>query len=133
MKLKRFTQAGLVAATVAVAGLGLALPAAASGSVSCDGYRCTASAGAESKYYEAQVDNNPGNGAASWIWVYSNSGYQAHADYYLEGDSTMHQYYSPVYGATSMNLGKDVTAFRVCGWNGAFGDTCTSTWAHPQY
>lgn len=133
MKLKRFTQAGFVAATVAVAGLGLALPAAASGSVSCDGYYCRASAGApDTGYYEAQVDNNPGSGA-SWIWVWTSSGATSHADYYLEGDSSMHQYYSPKNGANSMTLSKNVTAFRVCGPNGAFGDTCTSTWAHPQY
>ncbi|MGW5063104.1 hypothetical protein ACWEQ2_38455 [Streptomyces sp. NPDC004096] len=132
MMLKRFTQAGLVAAMVAVAGLGLALPASASGSVSCDGYYCKASAGALGAYYEAEVDNNPGSGAAAWIWVFTN-GSPSHVDYYLEGDSTMHKYYSPSYGANSMNLSKDVTSFRVCGPNGAFGDTCTSTWAYPKY
>ncbi|MBW8706959.1 hypothetical protein MBT84_45745 [Streptomyces sp. MBT84] len=45
----------------------------------------------------------------------------------------MHKYYSPTNGANSMNLSKDVTSFRVCGPNGAFGDTCTSTWAYPAH
>ncbi|GAA3898279.1 hypothetical protein [Streptomyces lannensis] len=133
MKLKRFTQAGLVAATVAVAGLGLALPASASGSITCWDYICKASAGSGPKYYEAQVDNNPASGAASWIWVWSNNAFTSHIDYYLKGDGTMHKYYSQEFGANSMNVSKDVTAFRVCGPNGGGGDTCTSTWAHPKY
>jgi hypothetical protein len=134
MKLKRFTQAGLVAATVAVAGVGLALPASASGTVTCDGYFCKATAlDGGGHYFEAEVTNNPGDGAASWIWVWTNqSAYKAHTDYYLRDDGTMHKYYSPLNGANSMDLPKDVTAFRVCGSNGGAGDTCSS-WAHPLY
>jgi hypothetical protein len=130
MKLKRLTQAGLVAATVAAAGLGLALPASASGSQSCSGYKCTLYADPSSNpYYEAQVDNAPA-GHASWIWVWSNNAAAPHINYYLKGDGSEHTFKGSSYGAQSTYLTADVTALRVCGYNGGSGDTC-SPWAHP--
>jgi hypothetical protein len=122
---------------VAVAGLSLAIPASATTGATasdCAGPVCSYTLKINGTYwqYEAQVNNNQtGTGVTSWIWVYTNAG-AAHADYYLNGDSTMHTLTSPVDGSTSKNLPKDVTAFRVCGDNGIGGDAC-SPWAHPTY
>jgi hypothetical protein len=133
MKLKAMTRAAVVATGVAFVGLSLAIPASANtscGAVCTATYRFTAS----DDYFQAQVNNNQtGNGVTSWIWVYSNTEGD-HADYYLEGDQSMHKVYTGGYGSsTSMNLSKNVTAFRVCGPSGSgTGDKC-SGWYNPSY
>lgn len=63
---------------------------------------------------KAEVDNNPGNGAAAWIWLYSAGG---------EGSTVQYRTYDGAWGinlytragtSTSWNLGRDVWAFRLC-------------------
>ncbi|WP_327119279.1 hypothetical protein OG206_23635 [Streptomyces sp. NBC_01341] len=136
MKLKTITRAAAVATGMTVAGLTLASsPASASAAADC-GYACSVSkhvdTGVDSADYQAQVNNSTaGPGVTSWIWVWSNNS-GAHADYYLNGDATMHKIYGPARSSASTTLSRDVTSFRVCGPNGFGGDAC-SAWAHPQY
>ncbi|MFF4247251.1 hypothetical protein ACFYY2_22695 [Streptomyces sp. NPDC001822] len=136
MKLKTITRAAVVSTGVAVAGLTLATsPASAAAAADC-GSACSVSkhvnTGIETADYQAQVNNSTsGSGVTSWIWVWSNNS-GAHADYYLNGDGSMHKIYGPAKGAASTTLSRDVTSFRVCGPNGFGADTC-SAWAHPQY
>ncbi|MGW1530528.1 hypothetical protein [Streptomyces sp. NPDC002159] len=142
MKLKTMTRAAVVATGVAVAGLSLAIPASATepdgfnGGISCTksntscyiwGYPLWN----PGKKAEGQIDNTPGNGAASWIWIYG-TGMGIHMDYYLQDDSAMHQLYTPANQGTSTSLSRNVTAARICGPNGLGGDACTS-WSHPAY
>jgi hypothetical protein len=131
MKLNTTIRAAAVATGMVVAGLSLTTPASAD--TYCGSF-CIVDHYVDKLptiHYQAQVDNNPGNGAASWIWVWS-SGLGDHVDYYLNGDGSMHKLYSPFADSASKSLSKDVTAFRVCGPNGFGADTC-SDWHHPQY
>lgn len=136
MKLKNLTRSAIVATAVGVAGLGIAFPAAAA-DVYCSGYYCddyyTVPDTQGNAHYHAEVDNNPGDGRASWLWVGSDNAYAPHVDFYLRGDSGPHKANGKAYGALApQEFDQDITAFRVCGSHGAVGDAC-SAWFHPKY
>lgn len=130
MKLKTAIRAAVVAAGVAVAGLGLAAPASAD--TYC-GTTCSANTSGliifTHVHYQAQVDNNyTYSGVSSWLWMW-NDYYGDHTDYYLSGEQNMHTWYIGAKSSASIDLPKDVTKFRVCGPNGFGGDNC-SDWHH---
>ncbi|WP_143194354.1 hypothetical protein [Micromonospora sp. CB01531] len=81
-------------------------------------FSAPASAAAYDVYYyetHAQADNSPGNGAASWVWVYNGGGFGVVAgsvDYQLRDGSSGSLV---VYGsAASRSLNSDVRQIRAC-------------------
>jgi hypothetical protein len=112
-------KATMVAVTAALTGVLVAQPA---------------SAAQEDYYYNgthAAVDNHPGNGAASWVWVYGSTIKGA------SGGTIQYQLTDLSGGGLSVGRGKTayrnnrlpVRAFRACmDWNadGEYGQSCGS-------
>lgn len=127
MKMTKLARAAVVATGVAVAGLGLAIPASADEFCAADCFVQLTVVWVGK--YQARV-NNDHSANGSWIWVYGKD-MGSHADYYVLGDSKMRKIYAPKNGANSMTLGAKVLKFRVCGPNGIGGDACT-VWRVPN-
>ncbi|MGW3498625.1 hypothetical protein [Streptomyces sp. NPDC001020] len=130
MVLKRFTWAAAVVTAVAAVGVGTVFATSQSASAAAQtvGYATYSSGGA---LFEAQVDNNPGNGAASWLWLADykhNDGYAAVAQLYY-ADGTFHTAGPVTNGAFTAAPPQDVTRFRVCKWNAAVNYGC-SAWTY---
>ena len=81
--------------------------------------------------YRAEVDNKPGDGAPSWIWVESpDADHPAHVDFFLEGDSSMHRFSVIGFSSGATEPARNITQFRVCGVDApGTGDVC-SAWHH---
>ncbi|MEV5155643.1 hypothetical protein AB0K81_27500 [Streptomyces werraensis] len=102
--LKSFAKSAVVAATIAVAGVGIAAPSASAASVTVSVWGA-----------QGQFDNNPGNGAASWIWAYTGSNYSARLDYQYYNDNTVrHLDVNGRNTSASANLSSDVWRIRIC-------------------
>lgn len=128
MALTGFVRAAAVTAAVAAAGFGLAAPSASA---------ATQTAHSAVSYWdgskvEAQVDNNPGSGSASWLWIadYDKTdvwGAVAHVNF-VDGSSAT--YGEIRNGSQSTGLSKDVRSFEVCFHSGATTRNC-SGWVYP--
>jgi hypothetical protein len=98
--LKKLGRASVIAAMAAVTGLGLTQAAdAASVDLAYGGI-------------EAQVDDNPGNGAAAWVWVYASSGHAGGVQYEFYDGNTA----SLSVGdgqSTAKSLAADVWRFQI--------------------
>ncbi|TYB64768.1 hypothetical protein FXF51_20120 [Nonomuraea sp. PA05] len=101
MKVKNTLRATAVALTLAVAGTALAAqPASASTKI----------------YYmstQGEYDNNPGNGAQAWVWVWSNgaAGGRIVWEHYDGTGGTMYVGHGV---SASRNVSKDIWRARVC-------------------
>ncbi|MBP2702948.1 hypothetical protein JOL79_03920 [Microbispora sp. RL4-1S] len=101
MGLRNVAKAAVVATAVAAAGVSLtAQPASAATTV--DWYSA-----------QGQFDNNPGNGAASWVWVYAGPNTSAAVEYQYYNGATG-RVTANTWGAASANLGQDIWRIRVC-------------------
>ncbi|MFD8032674.1 hypothetical protein ACFV3F_28725 [Streptomyces sp. NPDC059717] len=69
-------------------------------------------------YSNAQVsyDNNPGNGAESWIWAWNNNSYTIRIDYQYYDNGIDSMWVNP-YSATSVNANRDIWRVRYCWWD----------------
>lgn len=123
--MKRLRRASVVAAVAAVTGVGLlASPASA--------------AGATARLYpsgaQAKFDNSPGNGAESWLWIYTGSSTKARANYVnRDGSSGWRELnWGQSYSSNSWNMDKDIARIQVCAWNTSYVWSCSSweSW-HP--
>ncbi|MGW0296692.1 hypothetical protein ACWDYK_08235 [Streptomyces anthocyanicus] len=117
MALKSFKRMAVVAAGVATVGVGAGFVAPLSASAAAQNSALIkwSNGGA---YFEAQVDNNPGNGAAAWLWAAdytTNDGFAAAVHvYYTDGS---YQAWGPTEnGTATASLPKDVSRFQVCKW-----------------
>ena len=101
MGLKNFAKAAVVATAVAVAGVSLTAQ--------------PASAGTTINHYDAQgqFDNNPGNGAQSWVWVYAGPNTSATVEYQYYNGSTG-RISAKTWKSASASLGQDIWRIRVC-------------------
>ncbi|MBP2704959.1 hypothetical protein JOL79_14150 [Microbispora sp. RL4-1S] len=102
MGLKSFARSAVVATAVAAAGVSIVAQ--------------PASAGTTLNYAGAsgQFDNNPGNGAASWVWIWAgwdNSSARTEYQYY---DGSTGAVWANTGQSNTANLGKDVWRIRVC-------------------
>ncbi|MGW1530516.1 hypothetical protein [Streptomyces sp. NPDC002159] len=117
MALKGIKRAAAVVAAVATVGMGAVFvtPLSASAATQTSGYQPWWSDGA---FFEAQVDNNPGNGAAAWLWHNDAT----HTDYYAVvtqvyyTDGSFAAWGPALNGTGVANLPKDVARFQVCKW-----------------
>ncbi|SNX88437.1 hypothetical protein SAMN06272735_8886 [Streptomyces sp. TLI_55] len=131
MTLKRFKRAAVVVAAVATMGVGagFAAPLSASAATQPTGFVSYSNGGA---YFEAQIDNNPGNGAASWLWQADYTYNDAYAAvthvYYTDGSYAV---WGPTYnGTTTASLPKDVARFQVCKWAAPSNNLGCSAWKY---
>ncbi|GHB11360.1 hypothetical protein GCM10010330_76800 [Streptomyces tendae] len=133
MALKGIKGATAAAAVVAAVGAGVLAPTAATAATTP--HRASVSHSVGSAHFEAQVDNDPGNGAPSWLWQ---------ADYKHGDDlgAVTHIYYKdksfvsigPTYNGTdTVRLSKEVSRFQVCGLNASIGEESCSPWAYVPY
>jgi hypothetical protein len=104
MRLKKLAQTIIVSATAALTG-GLLLTSPAS----------AAQITAYHNGAEAAFDNNPGDGAASWVWVWNGSKYP-YAVVEFQFPSGVRDYHD-VHGAwasTSFDVDSDIYRVRAC-------------------
>ncbi|MEU0851241.1 hypothetical protein ABZ387_25230 [Streptomyces flaveolus] len=102
MKLKRITRSAVTALAMATVALGLN-----AGTASAATY--VSVWGAEGRY-----DNNPGNGAASWIWVYTGDNSEARLTYILNDGSRHELTATGTYSSATASLNQDVRTIQVC-------------------
>jgi hypothetical protein len=82
-----------------------------------------AAAAQVSTYYQgvsAAFDNNPGNGAESWLWLHNGSRprvARVHYLFYGDNESSPRKFdiWSPTTSA-SMNFDRDIWKIRACSW-----------------
>jgi hypothetical protein len=110
MRFKALTQAVGVAMMVGILGLTSSPVASAATASRFDVYASTGLHG--------QLDTNPGNGFASWIWGYNpgkSDGFIRYQYYGASGDHQDGQLYVPPFGGTkTLNLSRDVWRIRAC-------------------
>ncbi|MEV7013682.1 hypothetical protein [Streptosporangium sp. NPDC051022] len=119
-----FKKAVAFVAATAVAGMISAQPASATASTA---YNFPHIFGAQ-----AQVDNNPGNGAPGWIWVNAAGvrayGYDAaYLDYVLKDGYGFSRLYVGYPAAQAINVPADVYSGQLCVANNAGGSYCGAT------
>ncbi|MFE7747489.1 hypothetical protein [Streptomyces sp. NPDC057428] len=117
MDLKGFGRATSVVAAVAAVGVGTGLAAPVSASAATQ-TAALATYTPPGERYEAQVDNNPGNGATSWMWL-ADYNWRDQTDavakvVFVDGTTAK---YGPVgKGTLTGSLPKKVSHFQVCGF-----------------
>ncbi|PWI15780.1 hypothetical protein DI272_17570 [Streptomyces sp. Act143] len=126
MILKRITRTAAVLAATVGLGVGLAAPASASAASPTAALATTWWDGAE---FQAQVDNRPGNGSESWLWLADyrhrdGLGAIAHVKYY--GDNTSYGWGPPEDGTSEVGLSRDVSQFPVCEFGNQTYHNCSS-------
>ncbi|MFF3606839.1 hypothetical protein [Streptomyces sp. NPDC002463] len=117
MTLTGFVRAAAVATAVAAMAVGTSLATPQSASAATQTAR-KASLWWNGARYEAEVDNNPGNGAPSWLWLadYKSDDYVGTIAHVVFVDGTTGTW-GPVYGGTgTVGLPKDVRSFQVCSY-----------------
>ncbi|WP_327111120.1 hypothetical protein OG206_00870 [Streptomyces sp. NBC_01341] len=132
MILQKLTRAAAVVAALAAVGAGVSFAAPQSASAAAQTSR-SAMATWGGATVEAQADNNPGSGAASWIWGADyrsgdSEGALVHVDY-VDGSSESR---GPIFnGSSSANLSKDIRRFQVCFYttSGLYYHNC-SAWTY---
>jgi hypothetical protein len=100
---KNLKRTAIVASVVALAGVLSAGPAAAATSIKFHGT-------------EAQVDNNPGNGAAGWVWVYGSTEYRVVEGFveYKFDDGVVHVLRIGRGKSASRSTSSAIQSFRAC-------------------
>ncbi|MFJ5035719.1 hypothetical protein ACIQB5_48805 [Streptomyces sp. NPDC088560] len=127
---KSFTRAAAIVTAVAAVGVGASFAAPQTASAAAQTTRsATYSSGGAT--FEAQVDNDPGNGAASWLWLADYKwndgvGAIAHVNYV---DGTSQTWGAVTNGTGTVALPEDVSRFQVCEYNRA-GFLGCSAWTY---
>jgi hypothetical protein len=115
-KLRTAVRASVISAAIALSAGAVVIPAASASqvTVSADGA-------------QAAYDNNPGNGAQSWVWVYAGGTIHTKVTiHFVDGSSTYVEVYNPGY-SQSFNLSKDVRYLRLCASVAPFEEVCHQT------
>ncbi|AWW41741.1 MULTISPECIES: hypothetical protein [Streptomyces] len=109
MIFKKFVRAAAAAAALTTAGVGMTAAPASAAEAGVSATTLNFPGG------QAQFDNNPGNGAQSWVWVWNNSQYSGtvRVDYQLY-NGTIGSLQADWGQGHSLNLAEDIWRIRGC-------------------